>query len=121
MAKLSIYNRPKTGTSYRPYKRIKELRGVKTGAFEGPFFIRPTNPDGSQPWVKLDADTFERAKDERNRKENGEILPSETPANRISIGAAIAAFIDSKKRMTRATVQNYTATQLKYSTNTSAG
>jgi integrase len=109
MAGLAIYHRPKTGTSYRPYKRIEERRGVKTGAFEGPFYIRPTNPDGSQPWVPLDAQTFETAKDERDRKLRGEKIAADTPANRISIGAAIASFIDSKKRKSRATVQNYTA------------
>jgi integrase len=109
MAGLAIYIRPKTGTSYRPYKRIEERRGVKTGTFQGPFYIRPTNPDGSQPWVRLDASAFEQAKSERDRKERGETLPSETPANRMPIGAAIANFIDSKKRKSRATVQNYTA------------
>jgi integrase len=109
VAGLAIYNRPKTGTTYRPYKRIEERRGVKTGAFEGPFYIRPTNPNGSQPWVRLDAQTFEMAKSERDRKENGEAIAAETPANRISIGAAIAKFIDSKKRKSRATQQNYTA------------
>lgn len=109
MAGLAIYIRPKTGTSYRPYKRIEERRGVKTGTFHGPFYIRPTNPDGSQPWVRLDASAFEQAKSERDRKERGETLPSETPANRMPIGAAIANFIDSKKRKSRATVQNYTA------------
>jgi integrase len=109
MAGLAIYTRPKTGTSYRPYKRIEERRGIKTGTFQGPFYIRPTNPDGSQPWVRLDASAFEQAKSERDRKERGETLPSETPANRIPIGAAIANFIDSKKRKSRATVQNYTA------------
>jgi len=109
MPGLAIYNRPKTGASYRPYKRVEERRGVKTGAFEGPFYIRPTNPDGSQPWVRLDAPTFEQAKAERDRKERGEKIAAETPANRFSIGDAIAAFIDSKKRKSRATVQNYTA------------
>ena len=110
MAGLAIYNRPKTGTSYRPYKRVEERRGVKTGAFEGPFYIRHTNPNGSQSWLRLDAQTFEIAKSERDRKERGETLPSETPANRISIGAAIATYIDAKKRKAPATIQNYTAT-----------
>lgn len=108
MAGLAIYHRPKTGASYRPYKRIEERRGVKTGGFEGPFYIRPTNSDGSQPWVRLDAPTFDQAKSERDRKERGAKIAAETPANRVSIGAAIANFIDSKKRKSRATQQNYT-------------
>jgi integrase/recombinase XerD len=108
-AGLAIYIRPKTGTSYRPYKRVEERRGVKTGTFDGPFYIRPTNTDGSQPWVKLDAQSFEHAKGERDRKERGEKIAAETPSNRVNIGAAIASFIDSKKRKSRATIQNYTA------------
>jgi integrase/recombinase XerD len=109
MADLAIYHRPKTGGAYRPYKRIEERRGVKTGAFEGPFYIRPTYSDGRQPWVKLDAATFEQAKAERNRKGSGEQIAAETPGNRVAVGAAIGSFIDSKKRKSPATQQNYTA------------
>ena len=108
MAGLAIYHRPKTDSSYRPYKRIEERRGVKTGTFQPPFYIRPTQADGRQPWVKLDAGTFETAKEERDRKERGETLAAESPVNRVSIGAAIHAFVESKKRKSRATQQNYT-------------
>jgi integrase len=109
MAVLAIYHRPVTGASYRPYKRIEERRGVKTGTFEGPFYIRPTRADKSQPWVRLDAPTFEQAKVERDRKEKGEAIPADVPGNRVLIGSAIAAFIEAKKRKARRTVLNYTS------------
>jgi integrase len=108
MAGLAIYHRPKTDSAYRPYKRIEERRGIKTGTFQPPFYIRPTQADGRQPWVKLDAGTFETAKEERDRKERGETLAAESPVNRVSIGAAIHAFVESKKRKSSATVRNYT-------------
>lgn len=113
MSKMAIYNRP-TGS---PYTRIEERRGVKTATFQPPFYVRITIPDTTiqggkkrrmQQWVKLDAQVFDQAKDERDRKERGETLAAESPANRTSIGAAVHEFIESKKRKSPATVRNYT-------------
>ena len=61
MAGLAIYNRPKTGTSYRPYKRAEERRGVKTGAFEGCSTSGPLTRMGANRGWRPDAQTFEIA------------------------------------------------------------
>ena len=55
------------------YRRVEEGRGVKTGSLEPPFFVRPTLADGSQPWVELDAQTFDQAKRERDKRERAGI------------------------------------------------
>jgi integrase len=114
---MAIYHRDGSGGADRRYKRVEERRGVNTGTFQPPFFIRITLDDTSiqggklrkkQKWVELDAQTFESAKEERNRRERGEKLAAETPANRTSLGTAIHGFIESKKRKSKATVNNYT-------------
>jgi hypothetical protein len=65
VAGLAIYTRGKIeGKGWR-YQRINEARGVKTGSLRGPFYIRPTQASGAQPWVSLDAETFDQAKTER--------------------------------------------------------
>ena len=90
------------------YKRIEEKRGGKTGHLTGPFYIRPTREDGSQPWVTLDAQTFEEAKAERNNKLRGAELAAENSAGRTLIGDAVAKFMDQKRRKkSAATASNY--------------
>ena len=90
------------------YRRVEEGRGVKTGSLEPPFFVRPTLADGSQPWVELDAQTFEQAKRERDQRERGEKLAAENTEGRTAIAAAVEDYLDSKKRKNDSTVQNYT-------------
>src|SRR5258708_8899559 len=111
MAGLAFYQRLKepsgNGHVWR-YRRIEESRGVKTGSLRGPFYIRPTQASGAQPWVTLDAATFDQAKLERDRKEKGEAIAAENGAGRVLIADAIAKFLDLKKRKNRSTVENYT-------------
>jgi len=111
MAKLAIYQRlkePRGNTQVWRYRRVEEGRGVKTGHLQGPFHIRPTQADGSQPWITLDAATFEQAKLERDKRENGVELAAENVEGRTTIAAAIEDYLDSKKRKNDSTVQNYT-------------
>ncbi len=111
MANLAIYQRlkeSKGNTHVWRYRRVEEGRGVKTGHLEGPFHIRPTQPNGSQPWVTLDATTFEDAKRERDRKEKGAVLAAENSAGRTLISDAVSKFLDQKRRKkTEATASAY--------------
>ena len=108
MAGLSIYTRGKVeGKGWR-YQRVQEARGAKTGRLQGPFYIRPTRADDSQPWVKLDAEAFDAAKAERDKKERGETIAAENGAGRVLIADAITNFLDVKKRKNASTVENYT-------------
>ncbi len=110
MAGLAIYQRlkePRGNAHVWRYRRIQEARGVKTASIQGPFHIRPTQADGSQPWVTLDAATFDQAKLERDKKERGESLAAENGAGRTLISEAVAKFLDQKRRKTSATVSNY--------------
>jgi integrase len=107
MANLAIYQRTKIDGKGWRYKRVEERRGGKTGHLEGPFYIRPTQNGGAQPWVKLDAEEFDRAKAERDKKERGEQIAAGT-AGRVLISDAIAKFLDLKKRKNQSTVENYT-------------
>jgi integrase len=108
MAGLAIYTRGKVeGKGWR-YQRVQEARGAKTGRLQGPFYIRPTRADNSQPWVKLDSEVFDAAKAERDKKERGESLAAENGAGRALIADAIASFLDLKKRRNASTVENYT-------------
>jgi hypothetical protein len=102
--------------AYR-YQCIEERRGARRAPsnrlFTSGFTLDGKSVQGGkmrkkQRWVELDAQTFETAKEERNRKERGEKLASETPSNRTSLGAAIHEFIESKKRKSAATTKNYT-------------
>jgi integrase len=107
MPQLAIYTRAKVeGKGWR-YQRVVEGRGVKTGALRGSFYIRPTLADRSQPWVKLDADAFEAAKAERDKKERGERIAAENTAGRTLIADAVTAFLDLKKRKNASTLENY--------------
>jgi integrase/recombinase XerD len=108
MAGLAIYTRGKVeGKGWR-YQRVQEARGAKTARLQGPFYIRPTQANGAQPWVILDAATFDQAKLERDKKERGQFLPAENGAGRVLIADAIARFLDLKKRKNSSTVENYT-------------
>lgn len=111
MAGLAIYQRlkvPHGDTHVWRYRRVEEGRGVKTGHLRGPFQIRPTQPDGSQPWITLDAETFEQAKLERDKKERGAQLAAETSAGRTLISDAVTKFLDQKRRKkSEATATNY--------------
>ena len=111
MARLAIYQRlkePRGNNKVWRYRRVEEGRGVKTGQLQGPFHIRPTQADGSQPWITLDAATFEQAKLERDKREKGIELAAENVEGRTTIAAAIEDYLDSKKRKNDSTVQNYT-------------
>ena len=111
MARLAIYQRlkePRGNTEVWRYRRVEEGRGVKTGHLQGPFHIRPTQVDGSQPWITLDAATFEQAKLERDKREKGIELAAENAEGRTTIAAVIEDYLDSKKRKNDSTVQNYT-------------
>jgi hypothetical protein len=111
MAGLAIYQRlkePRGNSHVWRYRRIQEARGVKTASIQGPFYIRPTQANGAQPWVTLDAATFDQAKLERDRKEKGESIAAENGAGRVLIADAIAKFLDLKKRKNASTVENYT-------------
>jgi len=110
MAGLAIYQRlkePRGNAHVWRYRRIEESRGVKTGSLRGPFYIRPTRADNSQPWVKLDSEVFDAAKTERDKKERGEIIAAENGARRVLIADAITNFLDVKKRKNASTVENY--------------
>jgi len=111
VAGLAIYQRlkePRGNTHVWRYRRIQEARGVKTASIHGPFYIRPTQANGAQPWVALDAATFDQAKLERDRKARGLSLPAENGAGRVLIADATANFLDLKKRKNPSTVENYT-------------
>ena len=114
MARLAISQRLKVPHPKRPntqvwrYRAIEEARGVKTSSLKPPFFIRPTLADKTQPWVRLDAQTFEQAKLERDKRENGAELAAENADGRTTIAAAIEDYLDSKKRKNDSTVKNYT-------------
>lgn len=111
MAGLAIYQRlkePRGNSHVWRYRRIQEARGVKTASIRGPFYIRPTQANGAQPWVALDAPTFDQAKLERDKKARGQFLPAENDAGRVLIADAIASFLDLKKRKNASTVENYT-------------
>src|SRR5438876_803085 len=110
MAGLAIYQRLKEprGNSYVwRYRRVEESRGVKTGSLKGTFYIRPTQANGAQPWISLDAETFDQAKSERDRKEHGETITAENGAGRVLIADAVANFLELKKRKNASTVENY--------------
>jgi len=108
MAGLAIYTRGKVeGKGWR-YQRVNEARGVKTGSLRGPFYIRPTQTNGAQPWVTLDAENFEDAKTERDQKERGTELRAENNAGRVLISDAIGKFLEQKRRKKSAsTFANY--------------
>lgn len=111
MAGLAIYQRlkePRGNSNVWRYRRIEEGRGVKTGHLQGPFYIRPTRADNSQPWVKLDAEAFDAAKAERDKKERGGVIAAENGAGRVLLADAITSFLDVKKRKNASTVENYT-------------
>jgi len=111
VAGLAIYQRlkePRGNSHVWRYRRIQEARGVKTASIRGPFYIRPTQANGAQPWVALDAPTFDQAKLERDKKARGQFLPAENDAGRVLIADAIASFLDLKKRKNASTVENYT-------------
>jgi integrase/recombinase XerD len=107
MATLAIYQRLKKPVGWR-FIRIEEAPGKRTGHLEGPFLIRPTQADGRQPWVKLDAQTFDVAKTERDKRERGEIIGAENNAGRTALTDAVASFLNLKKRKNQSTVENYT-------------
>ncbi|HUN60731.1 MAG TPA: site-specific integrase [Candidatus Sulfotelmatobacter sp.] len=113
MARLAIYLRTKEDGKGWRYKAVNERPGIKTSHLNGPFYIRiTTNEVGAggrkkQPWVELDASTFEQAKAERDQKANGQQIAAET-VGRIPLANAIANFLELKKRKTPATVANYT-------------
>src|SRR5258708_40119982 len=82
MATLAIYQRLKQPQGWR-FIRVEEGPGKRTGQLEGPFLIRPTRADKSQPWIKLDASTFDQAKTQRDKHENGEVLAAEDNTGRV--------------------------------------
>jgi integrase/recombinase XerD len=111
VAGLAIYQRlkePRGNSHVWRYRRIQEARGVKTASIHGPFYIRPTQSNGAQPWVALDAATFDQAKLERDKKARGQSLLAENGAGRVLIADAIASFLELKKRKNQSTVENYT-------------
>ena len=111
MAGLAIYQRlkePRGNAHVWRYRRVQETRGVKTGSVQGPFYIRPTQANGAQPWVPLDAETFDAAKLERDKREKGEVLAAENNGNRIPLQVAVSNFLDLKKRKNASTIENYT-------------
>ena len=117
---LAIYTRAKVeGKGWR-YQRVVERPGVKTGALRGPFYIRPTQTNGAQPWLSLDAESFDLAKTERDKKQRGEQLAAENLAKRVLIADAVASFLDLKKRKNPSTVENYTHILNEFLTQTSA-
>jgi integrase len=90
------------------YRRVEEKRGGKTGHLTGPFYIRPTQGNGSQPWVPLDAETFDQAKIERDKRERGIELAAENTSGRTLISEAVEKFLDQKRRKkSEATAANY--------------
>jgi integrase len=110
MAGLAIYQRvkePRGNAHVWRYRRVEEGRGVKTGHLQGPFYIRPTRSDNSQPWVKLDSEVFDAAKAERDKKERGESLAAENGAGRVLVAEAVSNFLEVKKRKNASTVENY--------------
>jgi integrase/recombinase XerD len=109
----AIYIRPKVNGAWKSHVAVQEARGVRTAGLSGPFYIRiTTNEAGAdgrnkQPFVKLDAETFEQAKAERERRKKGEVVAAENNAGRTPIAGAVVKFMDDKRRKTPATVSNY--------------
>ena len=109
MATLAIYQRLKKPQGWR-FIRVEEGPGKRTGQLEGPFLIRPTLADKSQPWVKLDATTFDAAKTERDKRERGEVLVAEDNAGRVLITDAVNHYLQEKTDAGRneSTIKVYT-------------
>lgn len=107
---ISLYQRVKLlGKGWR-YQRIHTGRGKKTGAFQPPFFVRPTNKraDGTsnQNWIRLDeptlaeatgaAEKLQHAFEARAKGLTVTGLGTLTDANRVTIKAAVAAYLEQK-------------------------
>src|ERR1700722_12338059 len=107
MPDLAISRKVKVAGKGWRYQRVLERPGVKTGSLTGPFFIRVTlNKTGAggrnkQNWVPLDAETFDEAKIERDRKLKGQALAAENNAGRVALADAVASFLELKERSTK--------------------
>jgi integrase len=119
---LQIYQRLKTNDLWR-YKAIKPAQGKRTGGLQGPFFIRPTFHVGGvrkQPWVTLDASSFDRAQAEAETrsaafeaKAKGLTVAEAVTggdADRITLRCAVDHFIEEKRGAgkTPGTLDDYT-------------
>jgi hypothetical protein len=101
MAARAIYTRGRNEQGKWRYQRVHEARGVRTN------YIRPTQADCTQPWITLDADRFEQAKRERDRRERGVALAAEGAEGRNLVDDAVQKFMEDKRWKAPATVSNY--------------
>lgn len=120
---LQIYQRLKTDGDWR-YKPVETGQGKRTGSLKGPFYIRPTFYIGDtrkQPWVALDANTFDAAQVEAETrsaafqaKAKGLTVAeaTATDADRITLRAAVDHYLDPdrprKTPWTQSTIDGHT-------------
>ncbi len=115
---ISLYRRVKVpGKGWR-YQRIHTGRGKKTGAFQPPFFVRPTNKksDGTkkQNWIRLDEPTLAEATEAASKLQHalearakGLTVNGLDSLNRVSIKAAVATYLEQKSGKAKKTQMQY--------------
>jgi integrase/recombinase XerD len=125
----AIYHRAKdrnTSKWLNP-KRIEEGRGLRTSDLKPPFSIRPVI-DGKQVWWPLAAQSFTEAKAEAiafytklAAHERGAAIQEVDDANRITIQAAVADYLDHKQNEVGrrpGTISVYRSALLEFADNT---
>ena len=108
---MTIYTRNRNEAGSWRYNRVKAGRGKRTDKLLPPFYIRPFI-SGKQAWIRLDAETFDAAK-ERASEINDTVTVNDTVIpenNRISIKAAVAIYLDQKKGKAPKTIKQYRLT-----------
>jgi hypothetical protein len=73
--KVSIYIREKNNTGCWRYSRVNTGRGRRPADLRGPFYLRYTNSEGKQPFVR-GGDTLEAATDAAERLQTGLLAQS---------------------------------------------
>jgi integrase len=106
---MTIYTRDKNESGTWRYNRIKAGRGLRTDRLVPPFYVRPFIA-GKQSWIRLDAETFEGAKEEAVRADASIELSSKENASRIPIKTAVATYLEQKKNKARKTFMQYRLT-----------
>ena len=115
--KVSIYIREKNNTGCWRYSRVNTGRGRRPADLRGPFYLRYTNSEGKQPFVR-GGDTLEAATDAAERLQTGLLAQSKgltvselddmSNANRVPIRVAVLDFLEQKKNKAKRTVEAYT-------------
>jgi integrase len=113
---MKIYQRLKLEGKWR-YRPIREGRGVKTGELPPPFYVHPRLTGGSQPWLRLDAQTFADAKKECETvvvtQEADRLgltvaeMEDKLNSDRVTIAAAVRKFMEDNADKAPKTIQQY--------------